>query len=80
MSSITTVSLCGAKPTNERLSAIRESWMDKITDLVNGVPPKVPPLRMINHEINLINLNKQINYRLPKCPDTFKEELAEEIS
>jgi len=55
MSSVTTVSLCGEKPTNERLSAIRESWMDKITDLVNVVSPKVPPFRMINHEINLID-------------------------
>ena len=54
--------------------------MDKMTDLVNGIPPKVPPFRMINHEINLIDPNKQIKYRLPKCPDTLKEELAEKIS
>ena len=29
--------------------------MDKIVDLVSGVPPKVPPFRMINHQINLID-------------------------
>ena len=46
--------------------------MDKITDLVNGIPPKIPPFMMINHEINLIDLNKPINYHLPKCPDTLK--------
>ena len=46
----------------EGLSALRESWMDKIVDLVSGVPPKVPPFRMINHQINLIDLNKQIHY------------------
>ena len=78
--SVTTVLLRGAKPTTKRLSTIRESWMDKITKLVNGVPPKVPPFRMINHEINLIDTNKQIKYHLPKCPDTLKEELAEKIS
>ena len=58
------------------LSALRESWMDKIVDLVSGVPP----FRMINHQINLIDPNKQIHYRLLKCPDTLKEELAEKIS
>ena len=51
--------------------------MDKITDLVSGVPAKVPPFHTVNHEINLIDPNKQIHYWLHKCPDTGKEELAE---
>ena len=67
----TTVLLRGMKPTAEGLSALRESWMDKIVDLVSGIPPKVPPFRMINHQINLIDLNKWIHYQLPKCPDTL---------
>ena len=54
--------------------------MDKIVDLISGVPPKVLPFRMINHQINLIDPNKRIHYRLLKCPDTLKEELAEKIS
>ena len=62
------------------LPELRERWIDKIADLVGGVPPKLPPWCLINHQINLINLNKQINYRLPKCPDALKEELAEKVS
>ena len=54
--------------------------MDQITAVISGVPPKVPPFCQINHEINLIDPNKQINYWLPKCPDALKEELAEKIS
>ena len=54
----TIVPLHGMKPTAEGLSALRESWMDKIVDLVSGVLPKVPPFRMINHQINLIDPNK----------------------
>ena len=54
--------------------------MDQITDLISGVPPKVLPFCQINHEINLIEPNKRINYQLPKCPDALKEELAEKIS
>ena len=41
---------------------------------------EVLPFRMINHQINLIDLDKQIHYRLQKCPDTLKEDLAEKIS
>ena len=62
------------------LPELRERWIDKISDLVGGVPPKLPPWRLINHQINLINPDKRINYRLPKCPDALKEELAEKIS
>ena len=54
--------------------------MDRVTNLISGVPPKVPPFRQINHEINLVDPNKQVNYRLPKCPDALKEELAEKIT
>ena len=74
------VPLHGLKPTTGGLSALRELWIDKIVDLISGVLPKVPPCRMINHQINLIDPNKQIHYQLPKCPDTLKEELAEKIS
>ena len=62
------------------LSELREHWINRITDLVRGMPPKLPPWRMINHQINLIDPNKQINYCLPKCPDALKEEPAEKIS
>ena len=60
--------------------SLRAQWMDWITNLISGVAPKVPPFRQINHEINLIDPNKQINYWLPKCPDALKEKLAEKIS
>ena len=59
---------------------LREQWIDKISDLVRGVPPKLPPWQLINHQINLINPTKWINYHLLKCPDAVKEELAEKSS
>ena len=42
--------------------SLRAQWMDWITDLVSGVPPKVPPFHQINHKINLVDPDKQINY------------------
>ena len=59
---------------------LREQWMDKIVDLVGGVPAKLPPFREVNHKIKLIDPGKQIIYHLPKCPDALKAELAEKIS
>ena len=60
--------------------SLQAQRMDWITDLISGVPPKVPLFHQINHEINLVDPNKWINYQLPKCPDALKEELAEKIS
>ena len=54
--------------------------MDKITDLVGGVPPKLPPFWKVNHEIKLIDPGKQIMCHFPKCPNVLKAELAEKIS
>ena len=54
--------------------------MVKITDIVGGVPPKLPPFWEVNHEIKLIDPGKQIIYCLPKCPDVLKAELAKKIS
>src|SRR6266481_635157 len=77
---VTTVTVHRAKPAKDKLSVLREQWMNKIIDLVSGILPQIPPLRMINHEIKLIDPDKRINYRLPKCPDALKEELADKIS
>ena len=76
----TTVAFHSHKATPLDYPSLRAQWMDWITDLVSGVPPKVPPFHQINHEINLVDPDKRINYRLPKCPDALKEELAEKIS
>ena len=54
--------------------------MTRSLTLFRGVPPKLPPWQLINHQINLIDPDKWINYRLPKCLDALKEELAEKIS
>ena len=61
-------------------TAVRERWMDKIADLVGGVPAKLLPFREVNHEIKLIDPGKQIIYHLPKCPNVLKAELVEKIS
>ena len=56
-----------------------QSWDDNITDLVSGIPLKLPPIREVNHEINLIDPKKCIHYCLLKCPEQFHGELSQKI-
>src|SRR6266481_7098920 len=66
--------------TSPRLSGLREQWLQKISDLIGGIPARLPPLHEINHHINLIDPDKRITYCLPKCPDALKAQLANKAS
>ena len=55
------------------------SWDNNITDLVSGIPLKLPPIQEVNHEINLIDPKKCIHYCLLKCPEHFCKELSQKI-
>jgi hypothetical protein len=65
--------------TDNDIPRLSEEWMERITDLVSGIPSELPPLREVNHEINLVDPTKRIRYRLPKCPKHFREELSAKI-
>ena len=58
---------------------LHKSWDNNITDLVSGIPLKLPPIQEANHDINLIDPEKHIHYQLPKCPEHFHEELSQKI-
>ena len=58
---------------------LHRSWDNNITDLVSGIPLKLPPIQEVNHEINLIDPEKCIHYHLPKCPEHFRKELSQKI-
>ena len=55
------------------------SWDNNITDLVSGIPLKLPPIWEVNHEINLIDPKKHIHYRLPKCPEQSTKNSLREL-
>ena len=58
---------------------LHKGWDDNITDLVSGIPLKLPPIWEVNHEINLVDPEKCIHYQLPKCPEHFHEEFSQKI-
>jgi hypothetical protein len=65
--------------TDNDIPRLREEWMERITDLISGIPLELPPLHEVNHEINLVDPTKRIKYRLPKCPEHFREDLSAKI-
>jgi hypothetical protein len=69
-----------AQLSDQDIPKIREDWMRTISDISCPIPEKMPPLREINHEINLIDESKQYGYRHPKCPDKFVNELSDKIA
>ncbi|KAJ3475069.1 hypothetical protein NLI96_g12079 [Meripilus lineatus] len=58
---------------------LREQWFIKCQDIMNGAPPRLPPMREINHHIPLIDQNKRYMYHLPHCPDAMKVDLMTKI-
>ncbi|KIK60582.1 hypothetical protein GYMLUDRAFT_167562 [Collybiopsis luxurians FD-317 M1] len=57
----------------------RAKWIEKYRDILSGVPETLPPLREINHQIQLINESKRYNYYMPHCPDSLKVQLSEKL-
>jgi hypothetical protein len=53
--------------------------MEEYADMVSKLPLKMPPLRDINHVINLIDESKQTNYHMPKSPDALKDQFNTKI-
>ena len=46
---------------DDNIPQLRRSWDNNITDLVSGIPLKLPPIQEVNHESNLIDPEKCIH-------------------
>jgi hypothetical protein len=64
----------GRTLTEDDLPQLQEQWVETFMDLCGEIP-----LRLVNHEIHLIDPNKQYNYCFPKCVHHYKEQLLLKI-
>ncbi|KAF8231849.1 hypothetical protein L208DRAFT_1274918 [Tricholoma matsutake] len=72
---------CKAKSKGKKdLPCLHEEWKQSCQDILNIVPDRLPPLREINHHIQLVDEKKKYNYYLPKCTDSMRKPLAEKIA
>lgn len=64
-------------------SALRESkrktWINKFKPLTSGIPDSLPKFREVNHEIKLIDENKTIPHRRPRCSEAMYPLLQQKI-
>ncbi|KAG6873561.1 hypothetical protein C0992_008642, partial [Termitomyces sp. T32_za158] len=64
----------------EDIPRLCQQWQQEFADIVNGMKPKLPPWREVNHEINLIDETKQYKYHLPRCPQALQEQLHDKTN
>ena len=65
--------------TDNDIPQLRNKWREKYAAIFGSIPLELPPFREVNYEINLVDPDKRINYRLPKCPEHYCSELSEKI-
>ena len=65
--------------TRSDIPQLREEITEKHSDLLGPLPLKLPPFREVSHKIPLIDEEKQLKHKLPKCPEAFHSELVQKI-
>jgi hypothetical protein len=68
------------EPNEEELANLRQGWHDEFQDILQGVPERLPPLRAVNHEINIMDPDKKYTYQLPRCPATVRKEFEHKLN
>ncbi|PBK70531.1 hypothetical protein ARMSODRAFT_1018059 [Armillaria solidipes] len=58
---------------------LKQAWYDEYEELLQGVPETMPPFRIVNHEIPLVDPDKKYHYHLPRCPNSLKAEFNEKV-
>jgi len=51
-----------SKPSVEDVTRLRQQWYNKFVDILEGTKEELPPLREVNHEINLMDPNKKYTF------------------
>jgi len=62
------------------MTNLRQGWHERYQDILEGVPEELPPLRTVNHEINLIDPDKKYTYHLPRCPASVRKEFQHKLN
>jgi len=66
--------------TEEDFLHLHQQWHDKFTDIANGTQSQLPSWREVNHEIHLMDNDKQYKYFTLCCPNSLCKELHAKIN
>jgi hypothetical protein len=62
------------------IEQMRKDLLKEYKDVLQPTPPRLPPKREIEHEINIIDPTLNYKYRLPKCPESLKPAFMEKLN
>ncbi|KAK0211841.1 hypothetical protein IW262DRAFT_1233706, partial [Armillaria fumosa] len=62
---------------DDDIERLRQHWYEEYEELLQGVPEGMPPWRIVNHEIPLVDNNARYHYHLPRCPNALRSEFDE---
>jgi len=66
--------------TEDDIPRLRQQWFDEFKDILQETPEELPPLREVNHEINLIDPDKKYTHRLPTCPVPLRQQFYDKLN
>ena len=66
--------------TEGNIPCLHKKWYTEYMDMMSGVWEQLPLFCEVNHEINLIDKNKQYNYHLPHCPHHLCDKWHEKLN
>jgi hypothetical protein len=59
---------------------LKQQWYEEFKDILQGTLSRLPPLREVNHEINLIDPNKKYTHHLLTCPVPLRTQFYEKLN
>jgi hypothetical protein len=66
--------------TEADIPRLRQQMYEEFKDILQGIPEELPPLREVNHEINLIDPDKKYTHWLPTCPVPLQPQFYEKLN
>ena len=66
--------------TEDDIPRLRQQWYEEFSNIFQGAREELPPLREVNHEINLIEDDKKYTYRLATCPIALRPQFYEKLN
>ena len=70
----------GKEISEKDLLHLRQKWYNEYQEILQGTREQLPPIREINHEINLVDPAMRYKYHLPRCPTALREEFHKKLN
>ncbi len=66
--------------TDGRFEQLRAWWQLRFEDVMAPAPEELPPMRGVNHRINLIDPNVRHVEQRATCPQALEDQLREKLA